>query len=113
MLPVEDSGGNSPMVLQEAVVTDFAIIIVTATIIGYLAKQTGQPTIIAYILTGLILGPVFFDIVTEEGLVGGLGLLPSANIGDDNALFEPVHGTAPDIAGQGLLTQQRLFCRLR
>jgi 3-isopropylmalate dehydrogenase len=34
------------------------------------------------------------------GLVGGLGLLPSANIGPNNALFEPVHGTAPDIAGQ-------------
>lgn len=34
------------------------------------------------------------------GLVGGLGLLPSANIGHDNALFEPVHGSAPDIAGQ-------------
>ncbi len=36
------------------------------------------------------------------GLVGGLGLLPSANVGDDNALFEPVHGSAPDIAGQGV-----------
>jgi 3-isopropylmalate dehydrogenase len=36
------------------------------------------------------------------GLVGGLGLLPSANIGPDNALFEPVHGSAPDIAGQGI-----------
>ncbi|WP_264556069.1 isocitrate/isopropylmalate family dehydrogenase [Halocatena marina] len=36
------------------------------------------------------------------GLVGGLGLLPSANIGHDNALFEPVHGTAPDIAGDGI-----------
>ena len=35
------------------------------------------------------------------GLVGGLGLLPSANVGADNALFEPVHGSAPDIAGQG------------
>mgnify|MGYP006283752149 CR=1 FL=1 len=35
------------------------------------------------------------------GLVGGLGLLPSANIGPESALFEPVHGTAPDIAGQG------------
>ena len=68
------------MVVQEAFVTDFAIIIVTATIIGYLAKQTGQPTIIAYILTGLILGPVFLDVVTEEGLVElmaelGLGFL--------------------------------------
>ena len=36
------------------------------------------------------------------GLVGGLGLLPSANIGDENALFEPVHGSAPDIAGEGV-----------
>ena len=36
------------------------------------------------------------------GLVGGLGLLPSANVGEDNALFEPVHGSAPDIAGQGI-----------
>ncbi len=36
------------------------------------------------------------------GLVGGLGLLPSANVGADNALFEPVHGSAPDIAGQGI-----------
>jgi len=36
------------------------------------------------------------------GLVGGLGLLPSANVGRENALFEPVHGSAPDIAGQGI-----------
>ena len=36
------------------------------------------------------------------GLVGGLGLLPSANVGEDNALFEPVHRSAPDIAGQGI-----------
>jgi 3-isopropylmalate dehydrogenase len=36
------------------------------------------------------------------GLVGGLGLLPSANVGPDNALFEPVHGSAPDIAGEGV-----------
>ena len=43
-------------------------------------------------------GDVLSDLAA--GLVGGLGLLPSANIGDDNALFEPVHGTAPDIAGE-------------
>lgn len=36
------------------------------------------------------------------GLVGGLGLLPSANVGNENALFEPVHGSAPDIAGDGI-----------
>ncbi|OIB59142.1 cation:proton antiporter [Natrialba sp. SSL1] len=63
-----------------ALAADFAIIIVTATTIGVIARQFGQPTIIAYILTGLILGPVMFDIVTEEGLVElmaelGLGFL--------------------------------------
>ena len=36
------------------------------------------------------------------GLVGGLGLLPSANLGPDRGLFEPVHGSAPDIAGEGI-----------
>jgi 3-isopropylmalate dehydrogenase len=45
-------------------------------------------------------GDVLSDLAA--GLVGGLGLLPSANIGHDNALFEPVHGSAPDIAGQGI-----------
>ncbi|WP_248515537.1 isocitrate/isopropylmalate dehydrogenase family protein [Salinarchaeum laminariae] len=38
----------------------------------------------------------------SAGIVGGLGLLPSANVGEANALFEPVHGSAPDIAGQGI-----------
>jgi 3-isopropylmalate dehydrogenase len=36
------------------------------------------------------------------GLVGGLGLLPSANVGAEVGMFEPVHGSAPDIAGQGI-----------
>ena len=47
---------------------------------------------------------LFGDILSDEsaGLVGGLGLAPSGNIGDENALFEPVHGSAPDIAGKGI-----------
>jgi 3-isopropylmalate dehydrogenase len=45
-------------------------------------------------------GDVLSDLAA--GLVGGLGLLPSANVGPDRALFEPVHGTAPDIAGDGV-----------
>ena len=47
---------------------------------------------------------LFGDILSDEGagLVGGLGLVPSANIGEDVALFEPVHGSAPDIAGKGI-----------
>ncbi len=47
---------------------------------------------------------LFGDILSDEGagLVGGLGLIPSANIGDKQGLFEPVHGSAPDIAGKGI-----------
>ena len=47
---------------------------------------------------------LFGDILSDEGagLVGGLGLIPSANIGDKQGLFEPVHGSAPGIAGKGI-----------
>ena len=46
---------------------------------------------------------LFGDILSDQisGLVGGLGLAPGANIGEKAAIFEAVHGTAPDIAGQG------------
>ncbi|MCS7222418.1 MAG: isocitrate/isopropylmalate dehydrogenase family protein [Anaerolineae bacterium] len=47
---------------------------------------------------------LFGDILSDEaaGLVGGLGLVASANVGDGRGLFEPVHGSAPDIAGRGI-----------
>ncbi|MBF6992567.1 MULTISPECIES: isocitrate/isopropylmalate dehydrogenase family protein [Cupriavidus] len=47
---------------------------------------------------------LFGDILSDQiaGLVGGLGMAPGANIGDDAAIFEAVHGSAPDIAGQGI-----------
>jgi isocitrate dehydrogenase (NAD+) len=47
---------------------------------------------------------LFGDILSDEmaGLVGGLGLAPGANIGKDAAIFEAVHGSAPDIAGKGI-----------
>ncbi len=44
-----------------------------------------------------------------SGLVGGLGLAPSANIGDKYAVFEAVHGSAPDIAGKGLANPTALI----
>lgn len=46
---------------------------------------------------------LFGDILSDEaaGLVGGLGMTPSGNIGDDHAMFEPIHGTAPRLAGTG------------
>jgi isocitrate dehydrogenase (NAD+) len=52
----------------------------------------------------LVMGNLDGDVVSDlcAGLVGGLGLVPGANIGDGYALFEAVHGTAPDIAGKGV-----------
>jgi isocitrate dehydrogenase (NAD+) len=52
------------------------------------------------IVTTNLFGDILSDLTS--GLVGGLGLTPGANIGYDHAIFEAVHGTAPDIAGQGI-----------
>jgi isocitrate dehydrogenase (NAD+) len=52
----------------------------------------------------IVLGNLDGDVVSDmcAGLVGGLGMVPGANIGKQFALFEAVHGTAPDIAGKGI-----------
>ncbi|TWU27375.1 isocitrate/isopropylmalate dehydrogenase family protein [Bythopirellula polymerisocia] len=52
----------------------------------------------------LVMENLFGDILSDltSGLVGGLGVTPSANVGEKIAVFEAVHGTAPDIAGKGL-----------
>jgi len=52
----------------------------------------------------LLLENLYGDVVSDlcAGLVGGLGVVPGANIGDDRAVFEAVHGSAPDIAGKDL-----------
>ncbi|AXG07381.1 isocitrate/isopropylmalate dehydrogenase family protein [Haloplanus rubicundus] len=64
--------------------------------------------------TGLAMDPTDYDVIVcpnlagdvlsdlAAGLVGGLGLLPSANVGSERGIFEPVHGCAPDIAGEGV-----------
>lgn len=54
---------------------------------------------------------LFGDILSDQiaGLVGGLGMAPGANIGDGAAIFEAVHGSAPDIAGQGLANPTALL----
>jgi len=54
---------------------------------------------------------LFGDILSDEisGLVGGLGLAPGGNIGEKAAIFEAVHGSAPDIAGQGLANPSALI----
>ena len=52
----------------------------------------------------IVTGNLFGDILSDEAgaLTGSLGMLPSASIGEKYALYEPVHGSAPDIAGQGV-----------
>jgi len=70
--------------------------------------------IVDALCTKLIMNPASFDVIVAPnfygdilsdlmaGIVGSLGLCASANIGTSHALFEPVHGSAPDIAGQGI-----------
>ena len=57
-----------------------------------------------YVLDVLVMENMFGDILSDlmAGLVGGLGLAPAANIGAEAAMFEAVHGSAPDIAGMGV-----------
>ena len=62
-------------------------------------KLVMQPEKFDVIVTTNLFGDILSDLCA--GLVGGLGLAPGANIGADAAIFEAVHGTAPDIAGQG------------
>jgi len=54
---------------------------------------------------------MFGDILSDEiaGLVGGLGLAPGGNIGKNAAIFEAVHGSAPDIAGKGIANPTALM----
>ena len=51
----------------------------------------------------MVMENMFGDILSDlaAGLIGGLGMAPSADIGDTHAVFQPCHGTAPDIMGQG------------
>ena len=69
----------------------------------------------------LVIAPEKFDVIVTSnmngdiisdlaaGLVGGLGIAPSANLGDHAAMFEAVHGSAPDIAGKGLANPTALL----
>ena len=59
----------------------------------------------------LVMPNLYGDILSDlcAGLIGGLGLTPSGNIGTDGAIFEAVHGTAPDIAGRDLANPTALL----
>ena len=63
----------------------------------------------------LLLPNLYGDIVSDlaAGLVGGLGVVPGANMGDHDAVFEAVHGSAPDIAGKGIANPTALMLSSR
>ena len=80
----------------------------------YVGRIEFEERIVDAMAMNLVLHPERFDVIVTtnlfgdilsdqiSGLVGGLGLAPGANIGKHGAIFEAVHGTAPDIAGKGL-----------
>jgi 3-isopropylmalate dehydrogenase len=59
----------------------------------------------------LVTENMFGDILSDlgAGLIGGMGMAPSADIGDRHAVFQPCHGTAPDIAGRGIANPTAMF----
>jgi len=59
-----------------------------------------KPEVFDVVVTTNLFGDILSDLIS--GLVGGLGLAPGANLGEHAAIFEAVHGTAPDIAGKGI-----------
>jgi isocitrate dehydrogenase (NAD+) len=63
-------------------------------------QMVRNPNKLDVIVTENLYGDILSDL--GAGLVGGLGIVPGANIGEDAAVFEAVHGSAPDIAGQGI-----------
>ena len=63
-------------------------------------KLVRDPTCVDVIVTTNLFGDILSDMAAT--FVGGLGMCASANIGNNHALFEPIHGSAPDIAGKGL-----------
>jgi isocitrate dehydrogenase (NAD+) len=80
----------------------------------YQGRIAFEERIVDAMAMNLVLNPERFDVIVTtnlfgdilsdqiSGLVGGLGLAPGANIGQSGAIFEAVHGTAPDIAGKGI-----------
>jgi isocitrate dehydrogenase (NAD+) len=70
-------------------------------------KLVLDPTQFDVLVTTNLFGDILSDLVA--GLVGGLGMAPGANIGVDAAIFEAVHGSAPDIAGKGIANPTALL----
>jgi 3-isopropylmalate dehydrogenase len=85
----DDVGRDFPTVQTERVYVDAAAL--------YLVRR---PHTFDVIVTENMFGDILSDLAA--GLIGGMGMAPSADIGDKHAVFQPSHGTAPDIAGKGI-----------
>ncbi len=90
-------------VAQEYAGIDFDEVIVDAMAMNLVLKPERYDVIV----TTNLFGDILSDLIS--GLVGGLGLAPGANIGLGGAIFEAVHGTAPDIAGKGIANPSALI----
>jgi isocitrate dehydrogenase (NAD+) len=85
----------------KAISTEYPEIVMEDRIIDNMCMQlVTRPENYDVIVTTNLFGDILSDLAA--GLVGGLGVAAGANIGDDMAIFEAVHGSAPDIAGKGL-----------
>ncbi len=84
------------MISQKYANIEFEMVIVDAMAMNLVLKPERYDVIV----TTNLFGDILSDLIS--GLVGGLGLAPGANIGLGGAIFEAVHGTAPDIAGKGI-----------
>lgn len=70
-------------------------------------KLVRQPWQVDVLVTENLLGDILSDLAA--GLVGGMGMAPSGDIGDKHAMFQPCHGSAPDIAGKGKANPTAMF----
>ena len=85
--------------IARKVAEEYPGITLEETIVDNMCMQlVSRPEKYKVIVTMNLYGDILSDLVA--GLVGGLGIAPGANVGDDIAIFEAVHGSAPDIAGQ-------------
>lgn len=94
--------------IAEEIAPEFPDIIFDNKIVDNMAMQmVMNPYQFDCIVTTNMFGDILSDLAS--GLVGGLGMAPGANIGDDVAIFEAVHGSAPDIAGQNTANPSALI----
>jgi 3-isopropylmalate dehydrogenase len=84
-----------------AIAYDFAYVDATAL------DMVRRPWTFDVMVTENMFGDILSDL--GAGLMGGMGMAPSADIGDENAVFQPCHGTAPDIVGQGKANPTAMF----